>query len=340
MPDFSYSPQIWPDPVAGLLAALLVVFAWPRRFVRGGRPFIACQLVLFSLFLMHALVGIAGPLPLKVLFYQAWMVAAAWGALFFLWFAVDYAGLVKRVSRWGWVLLALPLLILSGLIVTNAAHGWVWSQFWDAGTLRSMSGVTGMVGTVGMLFASVLASISLVILFAMWQQAHGVLRWQAALLGAGGVIIGIALVPEILRSPVIAGPGLSSILCTTGLLVAAVALLRFRAFDLAPVAHHTLVEETRHGMMVLDEKHRVVDLNPAAKRLLAVTSWKAIGQDVRMVLSAWPEILRIVTDRRRDPRRDRDQRWARSTHLRRQCVPASRSHWGLHGQAGSLARCD
>jgi hypothetical protein len=35
----------------------------------------------------------------------------------FSWFAVDYAGLVKRMLRRGWVLLALPLLILSGITI-------------------------------------------------------------------------------------------------------------------------------------------------------------------------------------------------------------------------------
>jgi signal transduction histidine kinase len=47
--------------------------------------------------------------------------------------------------------------------------------------------------------------------------------------------------------------------------------------------------------MVIDEKHRIVGLNPAAQRWLAAVGWKAIGQDARVVLSAWPELLKILT---------------------------------------------
>ena len=48
--------------------------------------------------------------------------------------------------------------------------------------------------------------------------------------------------------------------------------------------------------MVLDEHLRVVDLNPAAQRILAAVNMKAIGQDAHAVLSAWPDILPIVAN--------------------------------------------
>lgn len=293
MPAVSYTSQIWSHVAAALVVALLAVYTWPRRCVRGGRPFFVCQLVLFLLFLFEILISTANTLLLKTIFYQAWAVLALWSCLLALWLAIDYAGLIKRVSYWNWMLPALPLTVFSGLMMTNSAHGWAWSRFWDDGRLRSTLGIAGVVGS---LYGFILAFVCLIIIVMVAWRAHGVLRWQAGLLALGGVIVCVGVVPEIIRSDITPRPALSSVLCTVGLLVAAVALFYFRAFDLAPILRHTLVEQMGHGMMVLDAKQRVVDLNPAAKRLLEAASWQTIGQEARDVLRAWPALLRAVYD--------------------------------------------
>lgn len=293
MPAFSYVPLIWSHIVAALVAVLLAGYMWPRRSVRCGIPFLVCQIVLSLLFLLQFLIISIDGLSLKVSLYQIWSLLAIWGSLAALWFAISYAGFMGRMSRRAWVVNALPLLIFSVLILTNAIHGWVWSQFWYDGMLQSSLGV---VGQAGMLYAGVLASIGVAILVVKLKGTHGVLRWQAALLIPGMSLIGAGLMTEVIRTPELTGNGVSAILGTVGLLAIAVALLRFHQLDLVPIARHALVEQAGHGMMVLDEKLRVVDLNPAAQHFLRATSWEVIGQDVRVALSAWPEILRFIAD--------------------------------------------
>lgn len=293
MPAFSYVPLIWSHIVAALVAVLLAGYMWPRRSVRCGIPFLVCQIVLCLLFLLQFLIISIDGLPLKISFYQIWSILAIWGSLAALWFAMSYAGFMRRMSRRAWALTALPLLIFSVLIVTNAIHGRVWIEFWYDGMLRS---TLGAVGQTGMLYAAVLASIGVTILVVKWKGTHGVLRWQAALLIPGMALISIGLVTEVIRTPELTGNGVSAICGTAGLLIIALALLRFHQLDLVPIARHALVEQVGHGMMVLDEKLRVVDLNPAAQRFLGEASWKVIGQDVRAALRAWPDILQFIAD--------------------------------------------
>lgn len=293
MPAFSYVPLIWSHIVAALVAVLLAGYMWPRRSVRCGVPFLVCQIVLCLLYLLQILVISIDSLSLRILFYQIWSILATWGSLAALWFAVHYAGFIRRMSRKAWALLALPLLIFSGLILTNALHGRVWIEFWDDGLLRS---TLGALGQAGMLYGGVVASIGVALLVAKWKGTHGVLRWQAALLILGMTLISTGLVTEVIRTPELTGNGVSAIFGAVGLLILAAALLRFHQLDLVPIARHAMVEQVSHGMMVLDEKLRVVDLNPAAQRFLGATSWKMIGQDVRAALAAWPEILQFVAD--------------------------------------------
>ena len=70
-----------------------------------------------------------------------------------------------------------------------------------------------------------------------------------------------------------------------------VALFRFRTFDLAPIARDRLVERMVDGMLVLDAQDRVVDLNPAARRLLAPMPAEPIGRRMEDALRNWPELL-------------------------------------------------
>ena len=245
MPILSPPAQIWYYVAAASVAVLLAGCAWPRRFVRGGAPFLAGQLVLLLLFLLQILIATVDDVPLKIRFYQAWTIVVLCGSLVALWFALDYAGLMRRVSRGGWAAISLPLLFFSGLILTNAAHRWVWSRVWYDGTLRS---TLGTVGEAGMDYACILASIALAILLMRWKRAHGALRWQVALLITGATITGIAFASEIIRSDATTGRGLSVILTATGLLVVAVGFFRFRA--IGPGAHRSTrphrANEPRH----------------------------------------------------------------------------------------------
>ncbi len=240
---------------------------------------------------MQILIITANTLPLKVLFYQAWMALAAWSSLVGLWLAADYVGLITRVSRRMWVLLSLPLLIFTALIATNAATGLVWLRLWDDGGLRSTLGIAGVLGVS---YACVLASMCMAILLSLWRGAHGALRWQVTMLAVGGLIISLGFIPEKSRLLVTADSAISSILCSVGLLIVAIAIFRFRAFDLAPVNRQALFEQMSNGVMVLDEMNRVVDLNPAARGLLHVEGWSTVGQDAMLALSAWPELQQIA----------------------------------------------
>jgi len=75
------------------------------------------------------------------------------------------------------------------------------------------------------------------------------------------------------------------------------AIFRRGFLDMIPAARHTIIENMSDAMVVLDQSHRVVDLNPAARRLLGRERTAAIGRivringviDIRLKYHTWPE---------------------------------------------------
>jgi PAS domain S-box-containing protein len=76
-----------------------------------------------------------------------------------------------------------------------------------------------------------------------------------------------------------------------GNLLMAVALFRYRLFEIVPVAHSLLVESMPEALLVLDDEARVVDLNPTARRLLRVGENWRVGQPADQLFAAWPELV-------------------------------------------------
>ena len=70
---------------------------------------------------------------------------------------------------------------------------------------------------------------------------------------------------------------LTPFIFTASGLIFAYALFGLRLLDVVPIARHKLVDEMTDGVIVLDASKRIVDINPAAERLIGISS-SAIGQ--------------------------------------------------------------
>jgi PAS domain S-box-containing protein len=62
------------------------------------------------------------------------------------------------------------------------------------------------------------------------------------------------------------------------------ALFRYQLLDVMPVAHNALFENMNEGVIIRDVQNRIVDLNPAAQRILRCTASEAVGRTVAQVM--------------------------------------------------------
>jgi PAS domain S-box-containing protein len=87
----------------------------------------------------------------------------------------------------------------------------------------------------------------------------------------------------------------------TAVLTAALAaflLARRRAggSGLVPVARDQVLEQLGDPVLVIDERGQLVDLNPAAQRLLGVGGVGAVGRDAPLALAGWPALAASVAE--------------------------------------------
>jgi PAS domain S-box-containing protein len=68
-------------------------------------------------------------------------------------------------------------------------------------------------------------------------------------------------------------------------------MAQFRLFDIVPVAHYAVIRSMSDGLIVLDPWNRVVDINPAAQRIIGQKRGGAMELEPARVLFAEPDLI-------------------------------------------------
>jgi PAS domain S-box-containing protein len=237
-----------------------------------------------------ALVLAAVDIPTKitwVMFQAIWKMPTVTAGL---WFALEYANLDRWLNRCALALLALPPFLVLLFVVTNDAHHRMWTGFvWD-GYIRPVIGPANWWFTgYGLLLAS---ANSLVFL---WLFVRSPLhRRPAGLCLCGQIAARVVFLLDRAGNNPVAPMDPYIFICGFTATMYALALFRYRMFNLLPVARGTIIQQMREGMLLLDAQLRVIDVNPAAERMLGVTAARAKGRDVIQLLPAISEFRRML----------------------------------------------
>jgi PAS domain S-box-containing protein len=74
----------------------------------------------------------------------------------------------------------------------------------------------------------------------------------------------------------------------------AIGLYRHRMVEVEPVTCETVVKAMSDGWMVLDLNSNIVEVNPAAEKIVGIPRHRLYGKPVRSILPDWPDISNIV----------------------------------------------
>jgi len=189
------------------------------------------------------------------------------------------------------ILLPLSVVPLSTLALawTNEWHQLIWTTFtpngaWGGRLLIYGHGPWFWIWVVYLY--GLLSVATLLLIRAAFRYRHLHRRQVVALL--------LSMVPPwglnafyLLAPPRFQGLDLTPVgFMLTGLILAW-SLRRLHLLDVAPVARDVVIDEMREGMIVLDRQDRVVDINPAAQRMLGVRPDEAVGETCETVLGTW-----------------------------------------------------
>ena len=274
---------------SGLSLAIVVVL-FRRRAIPGGATLVLLMLAVAEWCLVAGLEAAVVPLSLKILFSKLEYVGSGSVAVLFLLFASRYSGRNAWLSRPRIAALWLMPLASVTLTASNEWHGLVWTGFSPA-----PPGTNALIYHHGIGFFVIIAAIYIYLLIAsallvitavrppiVQRRQTITLLIATAFPWISGILYAANVTP-------ISGLNLTPVSFVATGVVLACGIVPLRLFDLVPVARDSLIEGMSDGILVIDVQRRVVDVNPAARRLLNLPS-DVIGADVHRALSPWPQI--------------------------------------------------
>lgn len=152
---------------------------------------------------------------------------------------------------------------------------------------------------LNVVYSYTLTLFSLGMLWIALRQPNPLQRNQARLLLAGILFpVGISILTlgasTLLGWSPFVGLDLTPVAFTFTGVILSVGLLRERLLGLTSIGRDVLVEQMSEGMLMLDAAHRIVDLNPAARKLLDLPDGDLIGLRADDALQAHPEVSRLL----------------------------------------------
>jgi len=255
--------------VAGL--ALWVARAtWRHQASPGARVMAGVILALAWWAAMQGLEVAVADVPGKIFWTQMQYLGIVITPLLWLVLVLQFTGLDARwLTRRTFPLLLIHPVVTWLLVWTNGWHHWIWVKVTTVpyGNLQAWTAVYGLGFWAHTVYSYGLLLLGIGILLRAALSYPHLYREQALILFIGSFIpwiVNALVILDLVNAPT----DLTPFGFFAADLVAFWGLFRYRLLDLAPIARSTMVESVQEAMIVLDPMGRIVDLNPAARRLL------------------------------------------------------------------------
>jgi PAS domain-containing protein len=283
------NPYILALFVATVITAAMAITGWQRRSTPGAISFMALMVSVMIWNLSYAFELGTPDLQLKIFWSQVQYFGIVSVPLLWLLFVLHYTHREKWLTVLNISLLVVVPAITLVLVWTNEFHHLIWStiRLDLEGALPMFRATYGPMFFLYVGYSYLLELLSLVLLAATYRRSPQIYRQQVGIMVVG------ACAPWVGNALYVSGWSVAD-LTPLGFAVAgplvAWSLYRHQLLDLLPVAREAVLESMSDGIIVLDPQDRIVDLNPAAQRLLG-SATEAIGQPARQVLAEWPDLV-------------------------------------------------
>lgn len=285
---------------AYLLSASICVaigwYAWLRRPVPGAKPLALLAFVEAEWCLTYLLQLLSPSLEGKLFWNNAQFLGAVAVPLFYLAFGVEYNRRSGLLSHFDWRWLAPLSLAVLGLIWTDGAHHLfrVESALVQGSLFTHLRFTDGPLFSVFTVYAYTLIIVTTLLILVHYLIANHLYRLQIGVLLVGilipwvtSMITALGWLPLRLHDATPLTFGLSN-------LVMAWALFRYHLFDLVPVARDLLIDSLQSGVIVLNDKACIMDVNPAGGRILGMSLNQCVGKPLSEVLPIPAEWFKLA----------------------------------------------
>lgn len=298
---FNIIPYALALVAAGLITTALSIYAWRHRTVRGAFPFAVSMVVVTIWSWANALEMSGADLPTKLFWANVQYFAYAFSPFALVIMVSFFTNNEKWISRRNIILLCILPLITNLLVWSNEFHGLIRQNVYldQGGFFPVVAKTYGPWFWVHIIYAYCLNITAMFLLIKALRHRSPLYRGQSLTILTGTVLI---VVPNILYilglSPV--GFDVTPVFMAVSGCIIAWGLFRYRLFDVAPVARAMVIDSMGGAVIVLDEKKRILDLNPAAEKLLGLTAAKSLSRPAVEAFGTFPEVLKALQEKKEE----------------------------------------
>jgi len=281
------TPYFIPMVAAIVVCLLVLMYAIRHRETTGSSAFILLMGSICFWQVAYMIWLLTLNPSVKVLFDKISYIGVVLVAPGWLLFAFQYSG----DRRW-WCLprigtiMVIPLIILL-LAWTNEYHWLIWRDydFYRAGDILLQNVHYGPGFWVAAAYFYFLLLVGSLIIIKTVLHASSFYRRQAFFLLAGVLFPWLGNVLYIFKIINIPGLDLTPFMLGISGILVGVGLYFFRLLSIIPIARKALIEGTEDGLLILDGNNRIVDLNPACRKILNIQLKNVIGEMINNVWS-------------------------------------------------------
>lgn len=297
--QYQYHPYIWPLITSACVSLSLGAFTLrKRRNVKGAKSFLISMFVVAIWSAGNALEMAGADFATKLFWANVQYFAYCFSPVTLLSMCMEFTGFDSWVDNKKVLWFAVLPTIIVLLVWTDQLHGLVrYDMRLDvSGIFPVIIKKYGPAFYIHAVYSHLLNFFAWALLIRAVFFSHTIYRKQAAALLLG---VSLIIVPNILY---ISGLGpvqrfdLTPIFFAPAGLIIAWAIFRFRMFDVVPVAWATVIRTMEAGVMVLDLRNRVLEINPAFARMAGINTADASSRPVEDVCTRLPELIQFCAN--------------------------------------------
>lgn len=273
--------------IATLASSLAASIVWQRRRSPGAWPLLAFLASLFVWSLTYAFYWLtpAGNAAARIFWLDATYLGVVWAPPTFLLFTLHYTYRECWATRRLALLLTVEPLLTLLILWTDPLHGLFFAGLRTPDSSMIFEG--GPWFWIHLVYSYGMLLIIYVLLVQHYRRARNHFRRQAATILFAVTLPWIGNIASLVDMNPLPALDLTPLTFTLTGVILTYALFYQRLLDLIPVARDRVVERMLEPVFVVDMQQRIIDLNPAASRLLERVKPEAASQALGTALSTF-----------------------------------------------------
>ncbi len=282
--------------IASLAAAVALIlgFASWRWWKTPGIIYYALIMISIGGWALFSGLEIASvPIPVKIMWAKMQYIEIAFIAAFWLLLSMQYTHQDHRISTWWVILLMLIPALTVYIVITEDKHRWLWDSIVPLSNIpgEALKFTPGWWSSVSSVFFYSQIIIGVVILIRR-------ILLPPRSVGARALLLLIGVLPPLLcnliyQLQLISGINFQ-IFLMVGLVISGMiyfwGIYYFQLLEYASLSRDVIIDNMSEGVIVLDRKDRIFNINTTALSMLGLNQHSAKRKTLNDIIAIWPGI--------------------------------------------------